>query len=187
MARPSTGLRERILDSALRRFVHHGFRGTSLADIASGTGCSKASLLYHFSNKEAILAELLLPISREITALDARLDGLEGRDAAETAVAGFVDLTLRFRHEIKLLFDNLGDLDSISELHDEFEDVDELKLRLVDAMAGRSEEPLDRIAATMTLGGMFLTGTADHLPVDDETLREALTTSALRALGRTRG
>jgi len=187
MARPSTGLRERILDSALRRFVRHGFRGASLADIASDTGCSKASLLYHFSNKEAILAELLLPISREVTALDARLGGLEGREAAEAAVAGFVDLALRFRRELKLLFDNLGDLDSISELHDEFEDVDALKRRLVDAMAGRSEEPLDRVAATMTLGGMLLTGTADHLSFDDETLREALTTGALRALGRTRG
>ncbi|WP_103939933.1 TetR/AcrR family transcriptional regulator [Thermomonospora echinospora] len=181
MARSSTGLRDRLLASALRLFIQHGFRGTSLADIASDVGCSKASLLYHFSNKEAILAELLLPVGREAAALDARLAGLDGAEAAVTAVTGFVDITLRFRREIKLLFDNLTDATSLSEMG--LEGVEGIGDRLIDAVAGRSTEPRDRVAGLMAVSGMFVTGAAD-LPFDEETLREAMVAGALRTLGR---
>jgi AcrR family transcriptional regulator len=180
-ARSSTGLRERLLDSALRLFVEHGFRGTSLADIASDVGCSKASLLYHFSNKEAILAELLLPIGREVAALDARLAGLDGEKAAAATVHGFVDLTLRFRREIKLLFDT----DAAYRPDLDIEGLEGVEQRLVDAMAGRSAEPQDQVAALMALSGMFVTSAAD-LPYDDDTLREAMVTGALRTLDRPR-
>ncbi len=80
MARPATALRGHILESALRLFAANGFRGTSLQDIASDAGCSKASLLYHFANKDALLVELLTPTAEEITALLARLDALEARN-----------------------------------------------------------------------------------------------------------
>ncbi|GAA0567677.1 TetR/AcrR family transcriptional regulator [Actinomadura livida] len=183
MARSPTGLRERLLTSALRLFVRRGYRGTSLADIAADVGCSKASLLYHFSTKEAILAELLLPIGREAAALDARLAPLDDRDVAEAAVAGFVDLTLRFRREMKLLFDNLADATSLPDLG--IENLDGIDDRFVEAMAGRSAEPADRVAAHVALGGVFAAGAAaERLPFDDAILRESMIGSALRALGR---
>ncbi|MFC5752386.1 TetR/AcrR family transcriptional regulator [Actinomadura rugatobispora] len=178
-ARTSGGLRERLLASALRLFVEHGFRGTSLAGIAADVGCSKASLLYHFSNKEAILAELLLPIGREVAALDVRLAGLDGEKAAAATVHGFVDLTLRYRREIKLLFDT--DAECRPDL--EVEGLEGVEERLLDAMAGRSAEPSDRVAALMALSGMFVTSAAD-LPYDDDTLRAAMVAAALRTLGR---
>ncbi|XRQ10807.1 TetR/AcrR family transcriptional regulator [Actinomadura welshii] len=185
MARSPTGLKNRLLASALRLFSQRGFRGTSLADIAADVGCSKASLLYHFSTKEAILTELLLPIAEEAAALDARLAPLDDRDVAEAAVTGFVDLTLRFRREVKLLFDNLADATSLPALG--IDGIEGLEDRLVDAMAGRSPEPRDRVAAHVALGGVFAAGAAaaDRLPFDDATLRESMITSALRALGRT--
>ncbi|NYV74932.1 TetR/AcrR family transcriptional regulator [Streptomyces sp. UH6] len=179
MARTSSGLHERLLASALRLFVSRGFRGTSLADIAADVGCSKASLLYHFSNKEAILTELLMPVGNEVFALDERLSELDGEEAALTAVHSFVGITLRFRREIKLLFDNLADVSCLPDLG--VETMDGIRDRLVDAVAGRSAEPRDRIAALMALGGIFATGAAD-LPYDDLTLREALLTGALRTL-----
>lgn len=182
MARSSSGLRERLLASALRLFVQHGYRGTSLADIAADVGCSKASLLYHFSNKKMLLAELLLPASWEASKLIARLEHLDGRAAAIAATSGFADLSLRFRREIKLLFDNLGDLASLPELG--VEGVEDIGEQLIDAMAGRSAEPDARVAALMALSGIFLTSAAE-LPYDDETLREAMTAAALRTLGRT--
>ena len=183
MARSPTGLRDRLLKSALRLFTQRGYRGTSLADIAADVGCSKASLLYHFTTKEAILTELLLPIAKEAAALDACLSALDDRDVVEAAVTGFVDLTLRFRLEIKLLFDNLADATSLPDLG--VEGVEGLESRLVDAMAGRSSDPADVAAAHVALGGVFVAGAAtERLPFDDATLRDALTASALRAVGR---
>ncbi|MEU3556648.1 TetR/AcrR family transcriptional regulator [Streptomyces fragilis] len=180
MARTSSGLHERLLASALRLFVSRGFRGTSLADIAADVGCSKASLLYHFSNKEAILTELLMPVGNEVFDLDARLAELDGEEAAVTAIQSFVGITLRFRREIKLLFDNLADVSCLPDLG--VEAIDGIRDRLIDAVAGRSTDPRDRIAASIALGGIFATGAAD-LPYDDRTLREALLTGALRTLG----
>ncbi|WP_344283941.1 TetR/AcrR family transcriptional regulator [Actinomadura napierensis] len=181
MARTSPALRGQILESALRAFARHGFRGTSLQHIASDAGCSKASLLYHFSNKEAILAELLVPVEREAIALDARLAGLEGEDAAVAAVGGFADLTVRFRREMKVLLETLPERTALDDPA-----LDGLGERIVDAMAGRSPDPANRVAAWMALGGMFVTGAAD-LAVDDEVLRDAMARTALRALGRASG
>ncbi|GLY79550.1 TetR/AcrR family transcriptional regulator [Actinoallomurus iriomotensis] len=184
MARSSTALHEQLLAAALRLFVQHGFRGTSLADIAAEVGCSKASLLYHFSNKEAILGELLLPVGKEMVALDARLADLEGDAAVRAGITGLVDLTVRFRQEIKVLFDNMADATALREA--DMEGLDGVGHRLVGVLAGGSSDPFDRVAATMALGGMFLTG-GGQLEMDEETLREAMTISALRTLGRTPG
>ncbi|WP_433479228.1 TetR/AcrR family transcriptional regulator [Spirillospora sp. CA-142024] len=177
MPRTSTALRGQILDSALRLFALHGFRGASLQDIASDAGCSKASLLYHFSNKEAILAELLIPVGQEAAVLDGRLTDLGGEDAARTAVAGFVDLALRYRRELKVLFDNLSEATALPGVG-----VTGIEDRLVDALAGRSTLPQDRVAALMALGGMFVTATTD-VRFEHQVLREAMTSSALRTLG----
>ncbi len=55
--------RERILDAALEVFSQHGFRGSTIDQIASGAGMSKPNLLYYFRRKqdiyEAVLANLL--------------------------------------------------------------------------------------------------------------------------------
>ncbi|MEO5875108.1 MAG: helix-turn-helix domain-containing protein [Streptosporangiaceae bacterium] len=176
MARPSAALRERLLVSALQLFVHHGFRGTSLQDIASDVGCAKASLLYHFSNKEAILGEVLAPVVKEVVELDARLSPLDGDTAAVTAVTGFADLASRHRQEIKVLFDTLTE-----EFHVPDADDEGIKERLVDAFAGRSKEPQARVAALMAIGGIFI-ASADDAPLDTEILRVTLIRTALRTL-----
>ncbi|RAY15530.1 TetR/AcrR family transcriptional regulator [Actinomadura craniellae] len=178
MARSSTALHGQLLDSALRLFAQHGFRGTSLQTIASDAGCSKASLLYHFSSKEAILTELLTPVGREAAELDARLTDLDGTDAAVTAVTGFVDVALRFRRELKVLFDTLPESRPMA-----VSGIEGIDDRLVDALAGRSPDPRQRVAAYMALGGMFVTSAAD-LHVNEELLREEMIRSALRTLGR---
>ncbi|QFG21774.1 TetR/AcrR family transcriptional regulator [Actinomadura sp. WMMB 499] len=185
MTRPSSGLHDRILGAALHLFVERGYRGTSLQDIATDVGCSKASLLYHFSNKEAILTELMVPVMREAVILDARLDDLAGPDGADAVplvVTDFAELAIRYRREVKLLFDNLADATTLDTGYPKLEGFGE---RLVDAFAGRSTAIEDQVAARMALGGMFLT--AADLSLDDSVLRKAMVPAALRMLGRTSG
>ncbi len=51
--------RKRILDAALDVFSRHGFRGSTLDQIAAAAGLSKPNILYYFSGKEEIHVSLL--------------------------------------------------------------------------------------------------------------------------------
>ncbi|WP_271221867.1 TetR/AcrR family transcriptional regulator [Streptosporangium carneum] len=179
MARPPSALREHILQSALRLFAVTGYKGTSLHDIAQVAGCSKAALLYHFTSKDAILTELLTPAGEGLAALDARLTGLDGEQAARTAVTGYVDLAMRFRRELKILFEDLLAMTS----HPALGAVPAVVERLLSALAGGSTEPADTVAAYMVLGAVPITGLGD-LDLPDEVLRAEMIRSALRTLGR---
>ncbi|MEU4547557.1 TetR/AcrR family transcriptional regulator [Nonomuraea dietziae] len=179
MARSPSALRGHILDSALQLFATQGYKGASLHDIAQVAGCSKASLLYHFVSKEAILAELLTPAGEGLAALDARLSGLEGEEAAEAAVTGFVDLAMRFRREVKVLFQDIPVLAG----HPALGAVPAIVARLMAAMVEGSTEPKALITAYMVIGAVAVTCAAD-VPVEDDDLRAELIQGALRTLGR---
>lgn len=51
--------RELILEAALEVFSTHGFRGSTIDQIAEAAGMSKPNLLYYFKNKEEIFATLI--------------------------------------------------------------------------------------------------------------------------------
>ncbi|MFD3522644.1 TetR/AcrR family transcriptional regulator [Streptomyces sp. NPDC058653] len=177
MARPASALRGHILESALQLFATRGYEGTSLHDIATAVGCSKASLLYHFTSKDAILTELLTPAGEGLAALDARLAPLDGSEAAEAAVTGYVDLAMRFRREVKILFADIPGMTT----HPALGHVPAIVDGLLDALAGRSTEARDVVAAYMVLGAVFVTGASD-IAVPDERLRAELIRGALRTL-----
>ncbi len=70
-----------ILAAALDVFSKHGFRGSTLDQIAKSAGLSKPNLLYYFSSKEAIhtllLSELMDVWLAPLRALDDRGDPIE--------------------------------------------------------------------------------------------------------------
>ncbi|WP_158271705.1 TetR/AcrR family transcriptional regulator [Limnohabitans sp. 2KL-1] len=49
-----------LLEIACRLFSERGFNGTSLRDIAEEAKVTKAALYYHFPNKEALFAKIVL-------------------------------------------------------------------------------------------------------------------------------
>ena len=57
--RIQTEKRERILDAALGVFSTHGFRGSTIDQIADAAGMSKPNLLYYFKSKEDIHTTLI--------------------------------------------------------------------------------------------------------------------------------
>ncbi|MEU1387865.1 MULTISPECIES: helix-turn-helix domain-containing protein [unclassified Nonomuraea] len=177
MARNSSGFRREILETASRLFAATGFKATSLQDIAGEVDCSKAALLYHFNGKDAILTELLIPAAEALAGLDARLSELEGEDAVLPAVEGFVDLMLRFRRELKIIYDDLPEMlrhPALAGLPDKID-------RLVDAFAGRSTDPKARVAALMVLGAVPIVGVSP-IPLPDDELRAVTVRRALRTL-----
>lgn len=98
----------RILDAARRRIAAHGMAGASLQEIADEAGVSKALLLYHFGDKEALLAQLADRLSAGIAARE--------RDALDTAAgSGAVDALWRWlageleRGELRVLLTMASD------------------------------------------------------------------------------
>ncbi len=55
----SSRRREAILTSAFQEFTHKGFGQTRMEDIARRAGVAKGSIYLHFSDKEALLEELI--------------------------------------------------------------------------------------------------------------------------------
>ena len=62
-ARPRTRIqiekRDTILEAALEVFSTHGFRGSTIDQIAAAAGMSKPNLLYYFRRKEDIFTTLI--------------------------------------------------------------------------------------------------------------------------------
>ncbi|MFE4450324.1 TetR/AcrR family transcriptional regulator [Streptomyces sp. NPDC056796] len=182
MPRPPSTMRRQILDSALRLFAEHGFKGTSLHDIAVEAHCSKASLLYHFAGKDAILTELLTPPAESLSAMSGELAALDGDQAVESAVTDFVALAMRFHLEVKIIFAGLPDMLG----HPVLAVIPEAVDQLADALAGRSREPGARVAAQMVIGGVAVTVASD-VDVEPGTMRAELVRGARRTLGRPAG
>lgn len=72
---------ERVLQAALTVFSAHGFRGSTVDQIALASGMSKANVLYYFRRKQdiyvAVLEQTLLNWTSPLEALDPEGDPFE--------------------------------------------------------------------------------------------------------------
>ena len=92
-----------ILDAALEVFSAHGFRGSTLDQIANKAGLSKPNVLYYFNGKEAIHVALLSDL------LDTWLDPLRAlnpngnaRDELLAYIRRKLELSRNFPRESRL-------------------------------------------------------------------------------------
>ncbi len=79
--------REIILDAALDVFSAHGFRGSTIDQIADAAGMSKPNLLYYFRRKEDIHEALL---ARLLEAWLAPLRAIESTGDPLTEIRGYI-------------------------------------------------------------------------------------------------
>lgn len=89
--------RSRILDAALDVFSQHGYRGSTLDQIAEASGLSKPNILYYFDGKEEIHVTLLNQLMETwldpLVTLDAEGDPL-------TEVLNYVRRKLDMAHTL---------------------------------------------------------------------------------------
>lgn len=102
-----------LLDAALEAFVDRGYEGTSVAELATATGLSKAAFVYHFDSKEQLLFELSSPLLDD---LDVVVDRHESQESDLSAFLGDYLDVLCLHHQVAAWVDgdksilNHGDL-----------------------------------------------------------------------------
>ncbi|MFL5758597.1 MAG: TetR/AcrR family transcriptional regulator [Thermomicrobiales bacterium] len=83
--------RERVLREAHELFLDRGFAEISMQQIADAAGMTKASLYYHFLNKEDLFAQVVRREGeRLLTGVTAELDGIDSFEEQLNRVAMFI-------------------------------------------------------------------------------------------------
>ncbi|GHD07631.1 TetR/AcrR family transcriptional regulator [Zhihengliuella salsuginis] len=108
--------RTAYLDAAARLFADHGYRGVSIEDLGAACGVSGPAVYRHFANKQAVLAALLLGVSRSL--LDGSTmvadEGLEPDIVLQRLVEFQADFALSNADVIRVQDRDLGNLDDES-------------------------------------------------------------------------
>ena len=150
----TTPARERtrleIVRRAMDLFQANGYNATSLQDIASAAGCSKATVLYHFSGKPAVLAAVLEPAAADLAELIKTADKLPRPEAKEFAIERFIDLAVVHRGVIDVLQDVIPVIEKMPEIAGLVAD----GIRLTGFMAG-SDDPLEHDLAKFAVNGLL--------------------------------
>lgn len=73
----SARVQQEILQAALKVFAEHGFRGTTMKEVAHRAGISERGLGHHFSSKEELLAGVLDLRESEVAELVPTLGDIE--------------------------------------------------------------------------------------------------------------
>ena len=89
-------VKDRLLDAAEGLFCEHGFKGTSIRDIAASAGCNIASVNYYFGSKEGLYEEVwhrhLIPMrDSRIASINKVMSRAEGRPNLEDLLRSFAD------------------------------------------------------------------------------------------------
>jgi AcrR family transcriptional regulator len=142
--------RHEIVRQALDLFQNKGYNSTSLQDIATAAGCSKATVLYHFSGKPAVLAAVLEPAAADLAAIVATASKLAPGEAQDFAIQHFIDLAVVHRGVIDVLQDVLPVIDEMPEIAGLVAD----GIRMTQYMAG-SDDPLEHQLAKFAVNGLL--------------------------------
>jgi AcrR family transcriptional regulator len=169
--------RREIVRQAMDLFQARGYNATSLQDIATAAGCSKATVLYHFSGKPAVLAAVLEPAAADVAELLKAAAELSRADAQELAIQSFINLAVEHRGVVDVLQDILPVIEEMPEVGQLVTD----GMQLTKYMAG-SDDPLEHDLAKFAINGLL--GECRHSGerTDDELRR--LCDIALRRLLR---
>src|ERR1700757_4849119 len=91
------GSKTRILDAAMLVFRRHGYRRSSIAQVAEAAGLTRQALYHHFESKEALFRALIERVHE--TAIAAEAAAIGAAEAADGSLADIVvaGMTARMR------------------------------------------------------------------------------------------
>ncbi|SDK34174.1 transcriptional regulator, TetR family [Nocardioides sp. YR527] len=184
--------REQVLHAAAQLFVTKGFAATSTREIADRVGIRQASLYYHFTSKDEILAELL---ERSVRPTVDRIDQIEQLTASTSPEAALYLLALVDIHTLAEAPDNIGMLATHPDVtsSDAFDAFRSVRAELAEAygrMATRAATPGVAAAAEQGHLGEMLMHLVEvttrlrssGVPIDDATAG-LIASTCLRACG----
>ncbi|AOJ75403.1 TetR family transcriptional regulator [Burkholderia ubonensis] len=90
--------REQILDLAAQKFAQTSYPSTSMSDLATASGTSKARLYHYYESKEAILFDLLDRYTKRLMLIIAEVEGTSQRRGL-TEREAFAELVRAFLAE----------------------------------------------------------------------------------------
>lgn len=170
--------RREILQQAMTLFQEKGYNATSLQDIATAAGCSKATVLYHFNGKTAVLAAVLEPSHAALGRLLDEVAPLAAAQAQQVAIRRFVELAVEFRGVVSVLQDVLSKIEEMPE----FADLVSKGIQLTVIMAGGPDNQLEIDLAQFAVNGLL--GECRHPGERTDAELQALCDTALRRLLR---
>ncbi len=135
-----------VVAAARHRFEAHGYKGTSIADIAEDVGVNAGSIHWYFPTKDDLFAAVVARVSEESReSVDAALAaGASSMDA----LAGFLASAERYRGMHIDAHDRVGESDAVASVHEEFHAwLDDLLLAAVRPRLG-ADADIDLIADT---------------------------------------
>lgn len=142
--------RHEIVRQAMDLFQAKGYNATSLQDIATAAGCSKATVLYHFNGKPAVLAAVLEPATVDLAGLIKTVEDLPRAVAQEIAIQHFTDLAVAHRGVIDVIQDVIPVIDKMPEIAGLVAD----GMKLTGYLAG-SDDPLEHDLAKFAINGLL--------------------------------
>jgi len=188
--------RSQLIAAAERLVAERGYLAVRLEDIGAAAGVSGPAIYRHFSNKEALLVELLLGISTRLLA--GATDVVARAESPAAALDGLVDVHLDFALEesdlIRIQDRDLGHLPlsatrQIRMAQRQYVEIWVEALRKLDGVLG---EPDARLMAHGAFGLLNSTphsvklGAAKTTEANSRAVLRAMTVAALTSAGRSR-
>ena len=171
-------MRREILSVSERLFARTGFRGTSLQMVADQVGCSKATLLYHFSSKGAILETLLTDLDADLARVIESVSELPEEERIRRLVSSAIGLIVTHRWALAII----RGLGETSELSPAIVSAQQRADYLRELLHGPEPSTTDLVA--MHVFGDGVLGACLQLQdATDDELGEALRTVAFRLFG----
>jgi len=151
MSRPPTGRRELILDAALRSFTSRGYDGTTIGDLATELGFSKAAIAYYFPTKDTFLDKFVTPFLDDLDHSVPSIPDPVFPDDAHRLLGAYLDVVTA-HHAVAVWFDTDPRLQNHATYGPR---ITAINKRLLDTITTRSRRKNDQARALSVLGGVW--------------------------------